>query len=203
MSQLSEVGITNRAFDKLGVERINDFEESSKAARLAKENYPHTRDCVLESHPWNFAIKRSTLSQSATDPNHGFDNAFLLPSDTLRVLHPLTFSSEPRQDVIWQREGSTIITNEDEFKIRYISRVTDTSLFSNEFTEALILKLAAEFAYPLVQSRALSESMEAKFQLYLRNARGSDAQVGTPEQMGADVWINARNRGTSFDASDF
>lgn len=199
---MSEVSICNSALTKLGVERIIDLSDNSKAARLCNEQYSIQRDMLLRSHPWNFAIKRATLALSGTSPVHGFDNAFQLPNDYLRALHPLSIEVGTITNIRWQIEGDKIVTDETEFLLRYVAQITDTALFDAMFTECLSLKIAAELAYPLVQSAALGERMEIKYQQFIKQVRSADAQEGTPEQIGSDLWLLSRNRGSTFSATD-
>jgi len=192
---MSETAIVNSALIKLGERTINSLDQDNKAARIAKIQYPVLRDEVLYSHPWNFSIKRAVLSANATAPDFGFDIAYDLPSDVLRVLHPLTFEDSIPISVKWQKEGNQILTNEPEFKIRYIGKITDTSKFSAAFKETLAFRLAADFAYSIANSRVLSQHYFGIFQQHLAQSRSFDAQEGSAEQLTADLWINSRSTG--------
>ena len=132
----SETDVCNSALIKLGVEPISSFDEDSKAARLCKEQYPKIRDEVLSSHLWNFAMKRETLALLPTKPVFGFDFAFALPTDFLRVLHMnrklLRFKIE---------NNKRLLTNLADVSIIYVARITDESMFPAYFKEALAYKV--------------------------------------------------------------
>ena len=82
----SETDIANSALAEIGARRITSLSDDSDSVRVCKEQFNNIRDSLLESHPWNFAIKRLQLGKLATSPEFGFDNQFQLPSDCLRVL---------------------------------------------------------------------------------------------------------------------
>lgn len=186
---VSEVTICNSALTKIGVKRINALTDTSKAGLLCKEQYPLQRDALLKSHPWNFAIKRTALASTGT-PAFGYEFEYPLPVDCLKVLNTEENSSLPGSKFVV--EGRKILTDLSPLKIRYISAVTDVSQFDAEFQEALSLKLASELTYSLQQSNTLRESLQRQLGIVLRDARSSDAQEGTPEEMQEDTWLGVR-----------
>ena len=59
--------------------------------------------------------------------------------------------------------------------------------------DAIVARLAAELAYPIASSTSLAQSMWQLYEMKLREARGVDAQEGTPpEAVMADLWMRAR-----------
>lgn len=56
------VAICNSALLKIGTEKITSLSDNTKRAIICNEQYAKIRDQVLRAHPWNFAIKRVTLS---------------------------------------------------------------------------------------------------------------------------------------------
>ena len=193
----SEVQICNSALIKLGIKTIIDFEDASNQARVCKHQYPIMRDEVLASHPWNFAIKRVQLARLSSTPAFGWDSEYQLPVDCLRVLHPSRREFE-LSDIPFVVEGRKLLRNgtDSPLNVKYIAKETDVSKFSPQFSEALSLRLAADFGYALVQNRSISEYFMALFEQFMSRARSADAQEGTPEGVEADVWIDARSRGT-------
>lgn len=200
---VTDVSICNSALAKVGAGRINTLNDDTKTARLCLEQYPKLRDAALKNHPWNFAIKRAELSKLVTTPAFGFDNEFQLPIDCLRVLnldveefHP--HGGFPHHSAIgnhshgYKVEGRKLLTDLAEVKIRYIFAEDNAGNFDPEFAEYLAYKLAADLAYPLVQSVSLTDRMLALADRVLKDVRSSDAQEGTPDDLIANVWINSR-----------
>jgi hypothetical protein len=198
---VSEVAICNSALLKIGGSRINSLTEDSRSAKLCNEQYSKIRDAALASHPWNFALKRAQLAKLVTPPVFGFDNQFQLPADYLRVLK--TDLDEPHTHLHlhhhvsthnhgFKIEGDKLLTDVSEVKILYIFRETNVGVYSPEFDEYLATRLAADLAYPLVQSVSLTERALAQAERVLKDVRSSDAQEGTPDPIIEDTWINSR-----------
>lgn len=183
---ITEISVCNSALIKIGAARISAFSDDSKEARLCNEQFEKVRDAALKAHPWNFAIKRAELNKLTTTPAFGFTNEFQLPVDYLKSLEIESF------DIPFKIEGRKLLTDSAEIKMRYISKVTDTSLWDVEFAEYLAHKLAAELAYPLIQSVSLARDMHALADKVLRDSRSSDAQEGTPDDLIQDVWLDSR-----------
>jgi len=184
----SDIDICNSALIKLGVEPIVSFGDDSKEARLCKEQYPKIRDCMLESHPWNFAMKRSSaLAESATLPNFGFSISYVLPSDCLRVWHLNVKTARFKVE-----KGRLLNTDLSGAFMLYICREEDVSKFSSQFKEALAYKIAVDLGYSLIQSSSVIEKLNRKADIVLRDARSFDGQEGSNDHLMSDEWLNSR-----------
>jgi len=181
----SVVSICNSALIKVGAGRIISLDDDSKEARVCEEQYEKVTSDLLRSHPWNFAIKRSTLAALVDSPAYGFSYQFTVPSDCLRVLEVGT------NETPWEKEGSAILTDSSTCSIKYVARV-DESFFDSNFNEVLALKLAADICYSLVQSVQLREQLRGEFKDKLREARSYDAQEGGVRQAIANDFIYPR-----------
>lgn len=207
----SVTDISNLALTRIGHSQISNLDENSKGADLCTLHYPICRDAVLRAHPWNFAIRRATLAQSATTPNHEFTYYHVLPSDCLKVIRTnweadgLTSTaiySYPDSFNIWDSEyriesvsgvGKCIATHESVVKIEYIAQITDTSLFDPLFVDLLAQRMAAELAPAFTDTQSMSKAMWDIYQAKLAEARTTDAQEGTPrETVDVSPWIAAR-----------
>jgi len=183
----SEVQVCNLALTKIGEEQIISLTENSKAARLCNLHYAPTRDAVIRSHIWNFAIKRVELALSTVTPSYDFAYQFAIPTDSLRILETnLTSTAE------FKIENGFLLADSDSVKVRYLSQVTDPTLFDSLFTEALASRLAAELAIPLADSINMSKLMIDLYASKIAEARSMDAVGGTPDNIEADSWLNAR-----------
>jgi hypothetical protein len=183
----SEVAICNLALTKLGQEQILALTENSKAGRLCNLHYAHTRDALLRDHLWNFAIKRVELALSTTTPAFDFAYQHTLPSDLLRLL-----TTNLTRDAEFKVEGEFLMSDSSSVKIKYIAQITDVGLFDQLYIEALSARLAAELAIPLTDSKALAELMFGLYHDKMRSARSVDAMEGTPDNIKADAWLDAR-----------
>jgi hypothetical protein len=182
----TEVGICNSALIKLGVGTITALNDNTRQAQIMNEQYAKMRDALLYDHPWNFAMKRATLEDDGTEPEYEFTYQAELPADCLRV-----WNVECEED-FYQIEGGYILSDYDEIKIKYISKVTDPTLFSPAFCEALALKLAADTCYALVQSNSLKNTYLQEMMVYLPSIRSADSQENPAYPLEQDQWINSR-----------
>ncbi len=193
----SEVDIINSALNMLGASNIISRGEDSKSARITNQRYDYVRDAVLRAHPWNCAIKRTTLAADSDSAPFGFSNQFTLPTDPycLRVLR-LEYL-----DVDFRVEGRKIQCDEDTLNLIYIARVMDPNEYDQSLVEAIAARLAADTSYALVQSTSLTGAMYQLYDNKLSEARFIDATEGTPGALNnvtasgsiqADLLVNSR-----------
>lgn len=181
----NKLDICNAALMRLGAEPIAAFTDNSKRAKLCSAHYKRIKEEMLSEHPWNFAIKRESLSKSTISPAFEYANQFDLPSDylTAHKMYPDT--------VEFKQENKVLLSNEDSLDMVYIASVAER-LFSSFFTRALILRLAVEFSYTMVQSNELRSVLIEEMKDAERTARLRDAQEDTPHEMTADEWTSVR-----------
>lgn len=147
----SDTSICNLALGNLGAARIISLDEASPEAKACALLYAQTRDEVLRSHRWNFAISRAELSRLSTPPAFGWTWQYQLPVNCLRVLQVNGYGEEEVPDN-WEIEGGRLLSDADTVQVKFIARVTDSSLYDPLFVEALALKLAARLCVPLTGS---------------------------------------------------
>ena len=195
----NETTICNLALGKLGAKTVMSLDDASPEARAAKLHYAATRDEVLRAHRWNFAIKRARVARLAEAPLFGWSAQYTLPVDCLRVLQVNGYE-EGQREGRWEVEGRRLLTSSACAKVKYISRVTDCTLFDPLFVKSLALKLAAELAKPLAGSSSLAGELLTEYERITGpSARAADAFESRPKRklpwVGSDF---VRARGGSF-----
>jgi hypothetical protein len=209
----SETSIANLALTRLGHSTITSLSQGTKAADLCTLHYPVCRDALLRAHPWNFSIRRATLAQSSTTPNHEFTYYHVLPIDYLKVIRTDWEADFTNSTAVYgfpgmngygseiapyrienvSGVGKCIAANESVVKIEYIAKIEDPELFDALFIDLLAQRLAAEIAMPLTDTQTVAKSMWEIYQTKLAEARTTDAQEGTPrEVVDTSPWIAAR-----------
>lgn len=183
----SVVALCNRALAKIGDELIiASTDDGTKAARYCKALYADTRDFVLRSYPWRFALKRYVLAPLVEAPLFGFARQFAMPSDCLRVWRL-------EDDEPFQTEGGMILYDGSVLRFTGIRRVDDPALFDPMFVEALALKLAAELAVPLTASVALKEQLNGEYRAFVAQAKTASAMEGAQDVCAVrNGWLEAR-----------
>jgi hypothetical protein len=176
MSASSPVVICNRALTACGANTIVSFGDGTTEANLCALHYPTVRDAVTAAYQWTHAIKRfGPLVPDAATPAFGFTYQYILPSDLL-TLTAVHLDDRLRQIPEYEVEGGRLLTNIGSgLFIKYIAQITDTTRFVQMYTEALIARLAAEFAIPLAESKTLAQF---HFQAYERKVDEAAAVDG-------------------------
>lgn len=197
----SEVAICNIALSWLGGDLIISLDDPSVEAKLCKANYVPLRDAVLEEREWTFAVKRMELPALASGPLYGFDKAFQIPPEVIRILQvsragdDVTSSSFANTGIRsssrggtgigretrieWLREADIVVANSAiQVFARAIIRIIDTTKFSAAFDQALAARLAMDIAIPLTNSEKMQKSMAQMYGEKMALAAASDGLQG-------------------------
>lgn len=176
---VSDSYIANLALAEISARSITSLSDDTNEARWCSRFYAQCRDELLHEHPWNFAIKRTTLSRLVDAPVSEWAFAYGLPADFIRLyqLNGFTPDSPTRR---WEIEAGQLLTDEEEASIRYVCQQTDTTKFSPQFVTALSLSLASRICKPITGND--NTALIAKFELSLRRARRADAREGKPRR---------------------
>lgn len=196
----SQTEIANRALSKLGAQRILDFSDDTKEARAISAAWDAVRDSELRARSWNFSIARVELAALEDTPAWGYDYQYQVPSDFLRILQV--------NDMYWVQnlanyistdmspyklEGNKILTNEvAPLKLRYISRIEDTTQWDATFSEAFACRLAAELCEEITQSGTKRQLAWDDYKRAIIDAIKANAIEVAPTAMPDDSWIISR-----------
>lgn len=190
MTMATGVSICSNALLMLGAQTINDFNDQLNLdrAKLCANLYPTNRDMLLRAHPWNCCVKRAVLAPDAAAPAFGYDHAFELPADFLRVLE--VGSSGLQIDYLV--EGRSIQANTTVLELRYIFRNEIESSWDSQLVDLMTLKMASVLAYPITQSTSEHASRQEDFRQALKVAKSVDGQEDPPQTLGDERLLAAR-----------
>lgn len=196
----TNVSICNRALQILGADSIIDLTEDNARARAMTIAFESVRDAEIERNKWKFAIKRVELAALSAAPDFDYDRQFQLPPDYLRHLPggSLVYQddlSDYRGSVadLFVVEGDKLLTNLDApLNLRYIARITDASLFSPSFAEALAARLAFECCERITGSDGKEQLAMRRYKAALREAVRANALESPPRAIGDSSWVTAR-----------
>jgi hypothetical protein len=97
--------IVNQALYSVGAEPIAAYPDTTtERGRVVSASWDFARREVLRSHSWNIATTRVKLISYAPEPAWGFDKAYDLPSDSIKVLEVDTTYD-------WRVENDRILTD--------------------------------------------------------------------------------------------
>lgn len=199
----SIVGISNLALRRIGVKRIASLSEDSPQAIDVNACWEYIRDLVLEAKDWKFAKIRKKLAQSAITPEYGWAYAYGLPEGFLRLCrededdHPVYPPSYPYK-IETLSDGNIYIlsnydnTDNDDFYITCIVRVTDPAKYSASFIDALAWRLGAELSIPRTEARLKFSDCMNVYEVALAKAEGLNQFFDYFEdEAGSDSWESA------------
>ncbi len=172
----SSVDIYNMALQEVGAKRVSTISDESKGAQAIFAIWDGARDSVLSEFKWNFAIEQAELVKT-TDPEFGYECAYTLPADCLKVLEMSPAGYKYRV------AGATFETDLDsalgtgyEVKVEYIKQITDTTLWSPLFVTALSLYIAKSICIAMTGRANIAGFLENKYAAAISKAQGNDWQ---------------------------
>ena len=187
-NSVSETSLCNMALGRIGAERLNDLaEDASVEAIHCNLHYKQTRDALLESHRWRFALGRSTLSEDTETPDFEWGHQFVLPTDCLRVLS--LFDTENSYAVA----DDLLLTNDDEAELKYIKKIVDPAKFSSLYIEVLVLQLAIKLVMPLSRGQKMRREIQDELGLMMANAKMVNrTELESIGRADSNLWLEAR-----------
>lgn len=210
----SDTEIANFALGRLGDKQITSITDGTTLANICNLYYTNSRDALLRSHLWNFAIRRAALSQDTATPNHEYDYQYLLPTDCLRIIRTgwetedhavgtaiygfpglMGTSSTTIPYRVESADGGKrlLLCNEASVNIEYVAKITDVALFDPLFVEALALRLAMAMCMRITENATLYRGLQDEYRVLLTEARMTDATEGTPRDIvDTSGWLGAR-----------
>lgn len=171
----SKVEIANSALAQLGDIRLLSLTDENETARKVNAIYDLKVNELLSLYPWSFAKKRRSLALLEDAPLFGYQKAFQLPSDIIRLLE---INGGDREKYEHQVEGDKLLINAETCEILYVREVVSSENFPVYFVMALASYLAFELAYAITQSHQIKKEMYDAFMLKLASAKSIDAQSG-------------------------
>ena len=176
----TDVSICNQALNMIGAKSILSFDENTENARRCATLYAPTRKALLRLHPWSFAKRRVQLAPISTYPSFGYQNAFPLPKDFLRVYDA--------GQVEYEIENRHILANTNLINLVYIADEQNEELWDSLFSECMALYLVNKLAKPITGSNAEGDSAWQKLQNMLKQARAINGQERPAQDFAADYY---------------
>jgi hypothetical protein len=186
------------ALAKIGAKRIDslsDTAEDTLNARQCRLHYEQTRDALIRSHTWRFAMARVELSENTNAPAFEWDNAFDLPNNFLRHRSIYEDNNTTQKNVLrsYAIEGKQVLSNDSTVELRYVKKVTDPAEFDPLFIEVLIQSLALKMVMPLSQDKVLHRDLIEEMKPLMSKVRTMDRQeTNNFERHDLGTWNDAR-----------
>ena len=168
---------------------------------------PTIRRMMLRENLWSFAKKRVELSQLAADPVFGYDHAYGLPSDHIRLISVHPYDGEDsivkyqlETLVVSLTNTRAIITNADQVWLRYVYDVETLASWEADFYDAFAWRLSVEFASNIKKSTQLAQVNMAEYRKAISLAKSTGGIEAWPESYPSDFegsWISEHDAGST------
>lgn len=154
-----------------------DTSDPSREEEVSQHLYPLAKEALLSQRNWNFAKTHFVLSRiTGTPVNPNWDYYFTIPSDCLTLLTVLNSSGS---GVDYTIEDNKIYTN-TETVIGVYTKNVDESIMPVYFRDALVSRLALDFAEAINGSNTVIQRRAQDFRQKLKAAGRADASANPP-----------------------
>lgn len=218
---MSEVDLCNRALGLVGARAlINSLNDPVQAAVQCKLHYTPTRKMLLRAAHWGFARRQLTLAQIGTlaagTSQYPWLYEYAYPANCLKMRYLV----EPAPgNVLLPTTGETLVPYTSSRMWRFLIGndldsggnqrrmilsnlyqavgvftidVTDTNIFDDLFSDALVAGLAANLVIPLSGNVNMRASFIQSAAMAVVNARVADGNEALPSTAHTPDWIQAR-----------
>ena len=198
----TETDLCNDALGQIGAAPITSIGDGSINSNHCLRFYPQLRDARLASHHWNFALTWVQLAQDVTPPVAGFNFAYTLPADCLKVVNyggalpssPPSIVSyiDPYARILVQYkiEGRKLVSNDGTAYIQYLRRITNPDEWAPLFYQGLSKELASKLSMAITKDPKLSMGLMQMAEMTFATAMAVDGQEGSTEPYVIDdlIW---------------
>ena len=175
MPILSQTGIVNLALREIGEFRINDINEDSPPAEVARDLFDNIKRRCLQAHDWRFAMKQAELASIDEDVLLEFSTAWQMPADMVRLSRICENTTMDPPLTEFSVVGRKILTSTVNLFIEYVYDAPVISEWPDYFASYMSAVLASEMA-PAIKSASERERLEKLMMLRLPQARSLDSQ---------------------------
>jgi hypothetical protein len=193
----SQTSICNRALEKLGESPIVSLSDNLDQAKALKRVYVDSLNALIAEHPWHFAKKRAALPASATAPAWGFNFAYPVPADFVRLLG---INDAPNFSLEADPTGSQAILSDAAapLKILYLYNVSDAGRLPPHFVEAFSSKLALDICEDITQSNTKKDILAQLFTADLAKAKRINGLQKAPDAFPTFSWLASRDQNVTL-----
>ncbi len=180
----NDIEICSNALLLLGHDTISSFTEGTTGSKVAANLYPLTYRSLLSSHRWRFAVGKMTLSRLVDVPLNEWTYAYQLPADYINAIKVY-----PASD--YEIYEDKLYSNMNTVDLDYIFEPEESKL-PPYFEEALELRLASKFAFPVTSNKSTGDLYNTMFEMQLRKAKFLDSQARPQVALQESPFIDVR-----------
>lgn len=195
----SSTDIGNMALDLLSADSVQDIENpTSTTEELLARWYPQARQKVLREHPWNCASKRIVLAASATAPAFGYESAFPLPSDFIRLKYITDSEGNIIPAANYTVENGNVLYKGDALYLVYVYDLTDVASMDVMLIDLIAIELAMMIANKVTDSGTETDKLAGLQKQRTALAKAIDGQENPPFRIQYSKALNVRRNRTDY-----
>ena len=197
MTALTRTGITNLALRDLGGTRIEDWEEGSFEAIVARDVWDQAVRQALGRHGWQFAMRGVSLARQVDVPETRYAYRYTLPGDFVRLD---AASASDTMDPPLDDDGGFAIrdgvfeTSAEQVFLEYVYDAPVIGVWPPWFVGVVSADLASFMAGSLKSTRE-REGLEALADKRLREGLSTDSIQQMTQRRPAGSWRRAARGG--------
>lgn len=180
-----DINIANKALLRLGVNAISSPDEESVRAETIRNIYNDCVDYLLSQYDFPFAQKQAELAKIDTSVLFGYDSAFKLPSDFVRLV-------DMRENTRYKIINGMILVKADTCAITYVFKNYDPTTYSPLFKDLLSVRLAYELCPYIKDDRAFTLELYQQEIDRINNSANRESMQGDDEFLPEDNWVSIR-----------
>lgn len=190
MTSRTRTSLINEALREIGTDRIEDADERTVEADVARDVYDKARRMSLARHGWRFAIKGASLARSSETPATRYDYLYTLPGDFVRleVISEYQTMEPPLEAFTFVSQG--VLTSAALVYIEYVYDAPPEGAWPSWFADLFVADLASLMSSPL-KSETVRERMEQLANNRLATARSLDSQHRPVKRYREGNWVTA------------
>jgi len=165
--------IANQALGRLQSKLINNLTDGSATANYCRLFMGQAIEDVYNEEDWTSATKRETLDLLTEEPEFGYDHAYQMPGDFLRLVEGGGIESTGEDYSI---EGNQLLTDADEVELAYVARPSDPTTIPPHLRKAIAMRLAYLLCIPLTSNEQLSQRVAAEYNESIVRARSAEGK---------------------------
>jgi hypothetical protein len=199
----SPIHICNLALDRIGQRAITSIDSPTTPEEdVCARHYDVTRRELLRRFIFNFSKKYRVLTADSTKtPAFGYDTAYLLPADFIRLmaLGDVTIDGDTPANLYDVAEGYIFTDSGDAedggLNMLYVCDFTTVAKFDALFVKLFALQLAADMAYRFTLKPSLVQGVLAELSDVALAAAAVAGQEKPPRRIERSKWRGVRQRG--------
>ena len=191
---MTKLNIVNKALLRVGQRVLQSLDEDSADSKLINILFDSTVEETLREGKFGSTIKRVELVQIPSSPLFGYNNAFQLPADSIRVIDCYDSRGEYNPHLYWEIENGLVLSDASVLYCKYVYVPTDFSKLDALAARAVSLQLSIQLAYPKTKSGVLVGNLITEYEtLMLQKAKSFSTLENHEEGIFGEVdWIRSR-----------